>query len=188
MPHDEIVRELEECQASGEFVAYHKWGDDPDIFIVGVVQELDGTKAVFCGVDQRGQFEPEDDAVPLRRIHTIHRGTAYLWRLRVLNEMGPTAFEKRIGKTRGEIRSILENAAQRGAIVRIWTSAHDADDYLIHAVGEETVAASNVLDGDQSDGRYVFRLRRIVKVRLGWREHDNLRVHRSGLAHGFPSG
>lgn len=32
MPHEKIRRIFDECRGPGEFVAYHKWGDQPDIW------------------------------------------------------------------------------------------------------------------------------------------------------------
>ena len=125
--------------------------------------------------------------MPLRLIHTIDRNTPYLWRLRALHEMGPAPpIEEREARKRTEIRAILQDAAQDAAIVRIWTAAGEKNDALVLAVGEEAVAVAPVFEGGPADGRSVIRLRRIVRVRRGASEEDDARVHRYGLAHGFP--
>lgn len=87
MPHEEIRRVLDECRNTREFVAYHKWGDQPDVFLVGVVRDLSGTKATFTDVDPRGRLEEGTHAVPLRLIHSLDRGTLYLRRLQILHGM-----------------------------------------------------------------------------------------------------
>jgi hypothetical protein len=178
MPHEEMHKELAECQASGEFVAYHSWGDDPGIFLVGMVEEITPTKVVFQEVDLSGPFEGPH-AVPLRRIHSVDRGTHYLKRLRTLHDLGAAdpVDEKNVTKS-AEVLAILQNAAKEAYIVRIWTAAHEANDYFVTSVGVQTVALANVVDGDQRDGRSVVRLDRIVRVRAGAAEADDTRVHR----------
>ncbi|RYG29300.1 hypothetical protein EON81_26960, partial [bacterium] len=64
MPHEEIHRELSECLDTREFVAYHKWGADPGIFLVGQVQELSPTSVYFWDIDTNGEFEADPHHVP----------------------------------------------------------------------------------------------------------------------------
>ena len=177
MPHEEIRRVLDGCRRTGEFVAYHKWGDQPDIFCVGVVRNLTGTKATFTDVDPRGRFEGESHAVALRLIHTLDRDTLYLRRLQILHDLEPEETTEGVDVRKpSEVRLLLERAAEERAIVRVWTSADEANDFLILAVGERTVTVSSVTDGGPEDGRTTLRLRRIVRARLGPAERDDARV------------
>ncbi len=181
MPHEAIGRELDECLASGEFVAYHKWGDDPSIFLVGVVQDLTPTKATFQSVDSRGTLEAKTDAVPLRLIHTLDRGTPYLHRLRTLYEIGPAEpVETHEARKAAEIRRLLEEAARKENVVRIWTSAEESSDVLVLAIDDETVAVTTVFDAKRIEGHSVIRLKRIVRARYGASEGDDTRVYREG--------
>lgn len=185
MAHEEIYRELEECRVSGEFVAYHKWGGDPSIFLVGIVRDLTPTKATFQDVDPRGVLK-EIGAVPLRLIHTLDRGTLYLWRLRTLYELGPSVLEERDVRKPAGVRALLEQAAREGTVVRVWTSAQEADEVRVLSVGEETATLSSVYDAGPPNGRTTIRLKRIVRVRWGPSEADDTRVYRQGLEYGFP--
>lgn len=186
MAHEEIYRELAEARETGELVAYHKWGDDPSIFLVGRVLELSPTSATFEDIDSSGRSD-ENMKVPLRLIHTIDRGTIYLWRLQVLCDLGAPEGEKREVTKPAEVKALLEKAAREGWIVTVWSSAHDKeDDCLILAVGEETVSFTLAFDGGPANGRTMMRLDRIKRVRYGRGERNDTLVHRHGLTHGFP--
>lgn len=186
MAHEEIYRELNECRASGEFVACHRRGDDPSLFVVGVVLELSSTRVTFRDVNPRGQYE-EEFSVPLRSIHTLDRGTRYLWRLKILNENEATEpAEIRDLRKPAEVRAFLEDAAQKRSIVHLWTSVDDHEDVIVHAVGEGVVTVASVFEGGPEDGRTMIRLSRIKRVRHACGEHDETVVHRYGLEHGFP--
>ncbi len=187
MPHEEIYQELAECQASGELVAYHIWGDEPGSFLVGVVEELSPTKVIFRDVDISGKYEGLAHGVPLRRIHTIDRRTHYLWRLTTLRDLGAAdPIDERIVTKPTEVLAVLEEASRNGFIVRIWTAARESKDYFVISASKRTVALESVTDGDQRDGRSVIRLDRIVRVRVGPFELDNTRVHRHWQEAGFP--
>jgi hypothetical protein len=185
MPHEDIYRELSECRETGEFVAFHKWGDDPTIFLVGVVRELTPTSATFDEVDPNGVME-SSITVPLRLIHTLSRGTMYLWRLKVLHELGPSENAPRELRKPAEIRAALVEAAARGEGVRVWTSADDHEYCLVLSVGEETATFAEILDGGLANGRTILRLRRIVRLRVGgYGERDVARLNAYAKAHGF---
>lgn len=186
MAHEEIFRELADAQAAGEMVAFHKWGDDPSIFLVGFVRDLSPTSATFELIAGNGAFD-EVFKAPLRLIHSIDRGTLYLWRLKVLYEQGHTPDKDLRRATKPtEVRSLLEEAAREGFIVRIWTSVRDSDDCRVLSVGEETVVLTRIVDGGPAEGRTVVRLKRIQEVRYGEDERNDTLVHRYGLTHGFP--
>jgi hypothetical protein len=186
MPHEEIYRELSECRETGEFVAFHKWADDPTLILVGVVRELTPTAATFDEVRPNGVMD-SSITVPLRLIHTLDRGTLYLWRLKVLHELGPSENAPRELRKPAEIRAALVEAAGRGEGVRVWTSADDYEDYLVLSVGEETATFTTIPDGGPSEGRTILRLRRIVRLRVGgYGERDDARVNAYGKVHGFP--
>lgn len=187
MPHEEFYRELAQCQGSGEFVGYHMWGDEPGSFLVGVVEELSPTRVVFRDVDPRGAYQPIPHAVSLRLIHSIDRRTHYLWRLQTLHELGvPDPIEEKDARKTDDVRALLKVAAGAKFIVRVWTSAHEANDYLVSSVGDEVVVLLNVTDGGPVDGRSMVRLKRIVRVRVGRDEVDDTRTHRHWSQHGFP--
>lgn len=187
MAHEEIYRELAEAKETGELVAYHRWGDDPSIFLVGRVVELSPTSVTFDTFDTKGQ--PDDPhKVPLRVIHTLDRGNFYLWRIEKLRNLTVEEGEEREVTRPAEIRTLLEDAAREGWIVTLWTSAKDKqEDMLVLAIGEQTVTVTFAPDAARADGRTMIRLNRIKRVRFGYRErHDNA-VHRYGLEHGFPN-
>ena len=179
MPHEEIRRVLDECRKTGEFVAYYKWGDQPDIFLVGVVGDLSETNATFTNVDPRGRLEEGTHVVPLRLIHTLDRDTLYLRRLQILHGMEPEEeTETEDVRKPAEVRKLLKRAAEERAIVRLWTSAEEANNFLILSIGERTVTVASVTDGGPEDGRTTLRLKRIVRARFGPSERDDTRVHR----------
>ena len=125
--------------------------------------------------------------VPLRLIHTLDRGTLYLWRLKVLSEIGPSDDEGREYVKAGEIRAALLEAAKTGEGVRLWTSAADHEDYLVRSVGDETVTVIEAHDGGPAYGRTLIRLQRIVRLRVGDSgNRDDVRVNAYGREHGFP--
>ena len=151
MAHEEIYRELAECLETGEFVAYHKWGGEPGSFLVGSVQSLTATSVVFWDVDTHGEIESLPYAVPLRLIHSLDRRTHYLWRLRTLYDLGTSDPEDaRDVRKAAEVRALLEEAAKERGIVRVWTSADEANDYLVSSVGDEVAALESVTDGGQA--------------------------------------
>lgn len=186
MAHEEIYRELAEAKVTGEFVAYHKWGDDPSIFLVGRVLELSPTSVTFDDIDTSGQGG-DPFTVALRLIHTVDRGTAYLWRLRVLHEWGVSEGEDREVTKRAEVRALLEEAAMEKFVVNIATSAQDDDDYVVLSVGEETAVLGILFDAQPWGGRTVVRLKRITRVRYGKHERNDTAVYRYGLEYGFPN-
>lgn len=188
MPHEEIYRELSECLETREFVAYHKWGDDPGIFLVGTVQELSSTSVLFWDVDSNGRYQDLPHSVPLRLIHSLDRRTLYLWRLRTLYDLGPSELEEEKDVRRpAEVRTLLEEAVREALVVSIWTSVDEVNDYLVSSVGEEAAVLESVTDGGPVDGRTIMRLKRIVRVRVGRAERDDARVHRHWKQHGFPA-
>ena len=175
--HGEIRRVLDVCRSTGEFVAYHKWGDTPDIFLVGVVRDLTDTKVTFANVDPRGRFEDDNYAVALRLIHTLDRDTFYIRRLKILNDLEPEEeTESEDVRKPAKIRALLDRAAEERAIVRLRTSADEANDFIILAVGERTVTVSSVTDGGPEDGRTTLRLKRVVRALIGPSERDDARV------------
>lgn len=178
---------LEECRQSGEFVAYHMWGDEPESFLVGVVEELSPTKVIFRNVNTEGAYQPISHSVSLRLIHMIDRRTHYLWRLQTLHDLGASdQVEEKDVRNPAAMRAILEEAARMKSIIRVWTSAQEGNDYLVSSLGTDAVVLENVTDGGPADGRSVIRLKRIVRVRAGRAEADNTRAHRHWLSNGFP--
>lgn len=188
MAHEEIYRELAECFETREFVSYHKWGDDPSIFLVGVVEDLSPTRVVFQSVTTNGEYKSPLHAVPLRLIHSLDRRTLYLRRLRTLYDLGVSGSgEEREVRKPAEVRALLEEAARETFIVRVWTAVDEANDYLVSSVGDEVAVLESVIDGGPVDGRSSIRLKRIVRARVGRAERDDTRVHRHWKQHGFPS-
>jgi hypothetical protein len=73
-----IIQSLRSAMAERRLVAYHKWGDDPTIFLVGFIEEVKSDRILFDQVGTQGEPENEIDVVDMESIQQLDFDSDYL--------------------------------------------------------------------------------------------------------------
>lgn len=159
---------LAKARESGDLVAYHKWSDDPSIFLVGFVREIREKTVLFDDVTSLGRRDTPNEAA-YTDLHGLHRGSAYLLGLAGLhrefaNEEMAEGKNARSAKT---ILAALRRAAGTEELISFWDEESERFTAFVREVADGFAKLEIVLDGGISDGEYLYRLDRIKRVRHG---------------------
>lgn len=162
-----LLRQLEAAWRTGELVGFHKWSDDPSIFLVGFVRSVDENTAKFLTVDLCGRNE-QDVEVPLSELEAISRGSAYLMGLTYLNGLS-----ENIPQTNGRVSrapqtrlQALHRALEAGTVVFLEFLSGDHYYFLVKDIDREFVVLETLVDG-MPDGVFTKRIDQIDFVREG---------------------
>jgi len=179
-----MLRQLEAAWRTGELVGFHKWSDEPEIFLVGFVRGVDAERAVFLTVDMCGRNE-HDMEVPLAAIQAVHRGSAYLMGLTYLNGLSEEVPRGK-GHTAHSPRTILaalRRAAQGETAVYLQFHSEEHGYFLVRDFDGEFVLLEALIDG-MPDGIFTRRIDQIATAREGSdRELAELILYRASQGH-----
>ncbi len=135
-----ILEKLKESQANRRLVAFHKWDDDPSIFCVGFVKQINGDSILFEEVGVCGRPD-EDQLVPMGEIVWLDFETDYLKGLEILHPI----YQDLIG----EKPAAGVKATNTQAITRALKTAAGQGEAITFRVDKENVdAVVNAVDGD----------------------------------------
>ena len=151
-----IIEKLREAATNRKLVAYHKWGDDPTIFLVGFVEELKSDRILFDQVGTHGEPEDEIDIVDMDLIQWLDFDNDYLRGLEKLYAV----YDRVVGKEPGAgikatRRSAIESnlAAVKGTGEVVLLELQDEKrDCLVHDTADDFVCYTELRDGGRPDG------------------------------------
>jgi hypothetical protein len=184
-----LRQELVECQQTGEMVEFHRWDDDPSIFVVGTVLEIDKDGVITRDFDPQGLVEPDLNPISLKSIAGIARNTEYLQRLQLLHDHQGQEFaegQKREKATkRADVKAMLERAMRDHRVVTI-QGPDDKIHALVRRCGDGFVLLEELDELGRLDGTSLWRFRQIKTVwMLGTTEQA---VEFARRAYGFDKG
>lgn len=152
----QILDKLRQAKFERRLVAYHKWGDDPTIFLVGFVEELKSDRIHFDQVGTQGEPENEVDIVDMDMIQWLDFDTDYLRGLEMLYPV----YNEVVGKMPGAgikvtrrpaIESNLAAVKGTGEVVLLELQDQKKDCF-VHDTADDFVCYTELRDGGRPDG------------------------------------
>lgn len=165
---DAALEKLKEAQAHRRLVAFHQWDDDPSIFCVGFVKQINEDSVLFEEVGVCGEPD-EDQLVAMAEIVWLDFETNYLKGLEILhpiyeNLIGgkPTAGIKATN-TRA-ITQALKAAADQGEAITFRVDKESVD-AIVNAVEGDYFSYTKIEDGGHPNGVCWVRIDVVKEVR-----------------------
>jgi hypothetical protein len=170
---EEMVATLRAAKKAGRLVAVHKWDDEPDIFVVGYVSEIEDDAAEFWWVDSKGR--DDDDVISRVAFDKIVRLSVDTFYLRKLERL-----HLNIEAVYSKVTRARQTKLQKGILGALAAAAQTGEAVELGVVGENRPVEAFVVEAQASharlrpvsdefgiDGVWVIRMDQIQSVRRG---------------------
>lgn len=163
-----VLDKLVKAKEDHRLVAYHRWQDDPTIFLVGFVLEVGEDSVHFQQVDSAGRLD-DKEWVPMSDIVWLDFETDYLKGLELLHPVHdalvgykPSAGIKATNTQ--AIRKALISACANGESVTFRVDKESIDG-LVNAVDGDYFSYTEIEDGGRPNGVCWIRIEVVKEVK-----------------------